>query len=85
MARASQWLEGEKETLGLYLTGHPINRYLPEIKHYATSRLVAVQPTGKRESQQRLVGLVIGVRVLVNKRGQSRWALVTLDDKSCSY
>ena len=27
------------------------------------------------------VGLVLGVRVLVNKRGR-RWALVTLDDKS---
>lgn len=26
------WLDGEKETLGLYLTGHPINRYLSEIK-----------------------------------------------------
>ncbi len=75
-----QWLEGEKETLGLYLTGHPINRYLPEIKHYATSRLVAVQPTGKEKSAT-VVGLVIGVRVLTNKRGK-RWALVTLDDKS---
>ncbi|MFD2165859.1 DNA polymerase III subunit alpha [Thalassotalea euphylliae] len=75
-----EWLEGEKETLGLYLTGHPINRYLPEIKHYASSRLVAVQPTGKDKSAT-VVGLVIGVRVLTNKRGR-RWALVTLDDRS---
>ncbi|NMP33248.1 DNA polymerase III subunit alpha [Thalassotalea sp. M1531] len=75
-----QWLDGEKETLGLYLTGHPINRYLSEIKNYASSRLVSVQPTGKEKSAT-LVGLVIGVRVLVNKRGK-RWALVTLDDKS---
>ena len=22
-----QWLKGEKDTLGLYLTGHPINQY----------------------------------------------------------
>ncbi|REL36118.1 DNA polymerase III subunit alpha [Thalassotalea euphylliae] len=75
-----EWLEGEKETLGLYLTGHPINRYLAEIKHYASSRLVGVQPTG-RDKSATLVGLVIGVRVLVNKRGR-RWALVTLDDRS---
>ena len=74
------WLDGEKETLGLYLTGHPINRYLTEIKKYATSRLVNMQPTG-RDRQAVAVGLVIGVRVLVNKRGR-RWALVTLDDKS---
>ena len=75
-----QWLDAEKETLGLYLTGHPINRYLKEIKYYASSRLVAVQPTG-RDKSSTVVGLVIGVRVLVNKRGK-RWALVTLDDRS---
>ncbi|MEW6994517.1 DNA polymerase III subunit alpha [Colwelliaceae bacterium MEBiC 14330] len=74
------WLDGEKETLGLYLTGHPINRYLSEIKKYSSNRLVAMQPTG-RDRQAVAVGLVIGVRVLVNKRGR-RWALVTLDDKS---
>jgi DNA polymerase-3 subunit alpha len=75
-----KWLDGEKETLGLYLTGHPINRYLAEIKKYSSNRLVSMQPTG-RDRQAVAVGLVIGVRVLVNKRGR-RWALVTLDDKS---
>ncbi len=39
-----------------------------------------MQPTSK-EKPATAVGLVIAVRVLVNKRGQ-RWALVTLDDKS---
>ncbi|MCO4798103.1 MAG: DNA polymerase III subunit alpha [Colwelliaceae bacterium] len=74
------WLDGEKETLGLYLTGHPINRYLKEIKKYASARLVGMQPSGKDRTVT-AVGLVIGVRVLVNKRGR-RWALVTLDDRS---
>ncbi len=74
------WLDGERETLGLYLTGHPIDRYLKESKRYASSRLVGMQPTG-RDASATAVGLVIGVRVLVNKRGR-RWALVTLDDKS---
>ncbi len=74
------WLDGEKATLGLYLTGHPINRYLKEIKHYSSGRLVSLQPTNKDHTST-AVGLVIGVRVLVNKRGR-RWALVTLDDKS---
>ncbi|MFB0998645.1 MAG: OB-fold nucleic acid binding domain-containing protein, partial [Colwellia sp.] len=74
------WLNGEKETLGLYLTGHPINRFLAEIKHYATGRLVSLQPTSKDKTTV-AVGLVLGVRVMVNKRGR-KWALVTLDDKS---
>ena len=74
------WLEGEKEALGLYLTGHPINQYLNEIKHYAPTRLVDLKPTNKDQTSY-AVGLVIGVRVMTNKRGK-RWALVTLDDKS---
>jgi DNA polymerase-3 subunit alpha len=74
------WLNGEKETLGLYLTGHPINRFLSEIKHYATGRLVSLQATSKDKTTV-AVGLVLGVRVMVNKRGR-KWALVTLDDKS---
>ncbi len=74
------WLEGEKDTLGLYLTGHPINQYADEIRHYADGRLVDAKPTGK-DQMASLVGLVLGVRVMTNKRGR-RWAIVTLDDKS---
>jgi DNA polymerase-3 subunit alpha len=74
------WLDGEKVTLGLYLTGHPINQYLAEIKHYAPCRLVDLKPTN-RDQISYAVGLVLGVRIMTNKRGR-RWALVTLDDKS---
>jgi DNA polymerase-3 subunit alpha len=74
------WLEGERETLGLYLTGHPINRYLAEIHHYATARLVEFTPT-RRDQTVHACGLVVNVRVLINKKGR-RWALVQLDDKS---
>ncbi|WP_088331678.1 DNA polymerase III subunit alpha [Lacimicrobium sp. SS2-24] len=74
------WLEGERETLGLYLTGHPINQYQQEIRHYSNGRLVDIKPTG-REGSATVVGLVIDMRVLVNKKGR-RWAIVTLDDKS---
>jgi DNA polymerase III subunit alpha len=74
------WLDGEKEALGLYLTGHPINQYLGEIKHYSPTRLVDLKPTHKDQTSY-AVGLVLGVRVMTNKRGK-RWALVTLDDKS---
>lgn len=74
------WLEGERETLGLYLTGHPINRYADEIRHYVSCRLVELQPTKKDQSVQ-VAGLVVSVRVMINKKGR-RWAIVTLDDKS---
>ena len=74
------WLEGEKDTLGLYLTGHPINQYADELRYYTDGRLVDLKPTNKDQLAS-AVGLVLGVRVMTNKRGR-RWAIVTLDDKS---
>ncbi|CAM4108822.1 DNA polymerase III subunit alpha [Pseudoalteromonas byunsanensis] len=76
----NQWLDGEKETLGLYLTGHPINQYRKELKHYTSGRLVDLQPTN-RDVQSTAAGLVINARTLINKKG-NRWGLITLDDKS---
>ena len=39
-------LDGERETLGLYLTGHPINQYLKEIERYVGGvRLKDMHPT----------------------------------------
>ncbi|MBC7002878.1 DNA polymerase III subunit alpha [Photobacterium sp. BZF1] len=74
------WLEGERETLGLYLTGHPINAYVPELKHYTTWRLKDAQPTG-RDKVVTVAGLVIGARVMTTKRG-SRIGILSLDDRS---
>ncbi|MBE0458621.1 DNA polymerase III subunit alpha [Pseudoalteromonas sp. KG3] len=76
----NQWLDGEKETLGLYLTGHPINQYRKELRYYTSGRLVDLQPTN-RDVQSTSAGLVIAARTLINKKG-NRWGLVTLDDKS---
>lgn len=73
-------LEGEKETLGLYLTGHPINRYLPEIKKLCSLRLNGLQPT-RRGDYVTVAGLIINIRVMKTKKGLS-WAIVTLDDQS---
>ena len=74
------WLEGERETLGLYLTGHPINQYLKELKHYTSGRLKDVHPT-ERGKTMKAAGLVVATRVMMTKRG-SKMGLVTLDDKS---
>lgn len=74
------WLEGERETLGLYLTGHPINQYLTELKQYTSGRLKDIHPT-ERGKTVKAAGLVIASRVMLTKRG-SKMGLVTLDDKS---
>ncbi|RYV02183.1 DNA polymerase III subunit alpha [Shewanella sp. OPT22] len=74
------WLEGERDTLGLYLTGHPINQYLKELKQYTNGRLKDAHPTGRGKTTK-VAGLVIASRVMITKRG-SKMGLVTLDDKS---
>lgn len=76
----NQWLDGERETLGLFLTGHPINQYKKELKHYVTGKLVDLVPT-RKDAQSTAAGLVINARTLVNKKGK-QWGLITLDDKS---
>ncbi len=74
-------LEGERETLGLYLTGHPINRYLKEIERYTHGlRLKDVNPT-PRGQMTTVVGLVLASKVITTKRG-NRIGVCTLDDRS---
>ncbi|MEW5248741.1 DNA polymerase III subunit alpha [Microbulbifer discodermiae] len=71
-------LEGEKGTLGLYLTGHPIDEYEGELKYLVKARIADLKP-GKES--QKVAGLVVAMRVMKTKRGESM-ALVTLDDRS---
>jgi DNA polymerase-3 subunit alpha len=71
-------LNGEKETLGLYLTGHPIEEFQDELKHLVSCRIADLKPD---KNKQTLAGLVVAFRVMKTKRGDSM-AFVTLDDRS---
>lgn len=73
-------LEGERETLGLYLTGHPVDEYLKELTKYTSCRLNEAAPT-RRDQSLTVAGLVIAARVMTTKRG-TRIGLMTLDDRS---
>lgn len=83
----AEWDEGsrllqEKETLGLYLTGHPIDRYLDELGNFTTSRLNALNPV--RNQTVVVAGLVFAMRTMNTKRG-GKLAFVTLDDRSARF
>ncbi|MDI5986323.1 DNA polymerase III subunit alpha [Halomonas sp. M4R5S39] len=71
-------LAGEKETLGLYLTGHPIDEYEKELERFVSTRISDLKPS---REPQRVAGLVIGVRTMKSKRGDTM-AFVTLDDRT---
>ncbi len=74
-----QRLSCEKQTLGLYLTGHPIERYEPELRQFVSSRIVDLKPT--HDQSVIVAGLIIGIRTMNTKRGD-RIAFITLDDRS---
>ncbi len=72
-------LTGEKETLGIYLTGHPLDRYEDELRHFATA------PIGKLtvdfDRQVVIVGFITSIRTIFTKKGD-RMAFIALSDKS---
>ncbi len=68
-------LANEKATLGLYLSGHPIDRYEKELQHLVSNRLNELKP-----GPGRIVGQIIAIRMISARRG--RMAIATLDDKT---
>ena len=70
-------LQGEKDTLGLYVTGHPIDDYEAEIRQFVPKRIVDLKPDNQTS---KVAGLVVGMRVIKTRRGDM--AVVTLDDRS---
>jgi len=75
--REEEQLQGEKETLGYYLTGHPLNKYLNELIHFTTCRIAELSPAEHKNA--RVAGIITGVRVRQTKRGD-RIGIFTLDD-----
>jgi DNA polymerase-3 subunit alpha len=72
-----QRLKGEKDTLGLYVTGHPIDSYDHELGRFLRCRLDQLIP---KKEKQWIAGLVVASRTMKTKRGKTI-AFLTLDDR----
>ncbi|MBN3564148.1 DNA polymerase III subunit alpha [Aliamphritea spongicola] len=72
-------LQGEKDTLGLYVTGHPIDEYESELPNIISKRIVELQPA--RGQQQKMLGLVVDIRMKKTKKGDPL-CFITLDDRT---
>lgn len=66
-------LKGEKDTLGLYLTGHPMDVYRQELKHFISTSLSQLSAT-RRGSTTVFAGLVLDIANFPNR------SVITLDD-----
>nr|MBS0021842.1 DNA polymerase III subunit alpha [Gammaproteobacteria bacterium] len=71
-------LLGEKETLGLYLTGHPITQFEAELAQFTSHRLAEARPNPGRSTV--VAGYVVSLRTLNSRNG--RMAVITLDDRT---
>ena len=71
-------LQGEKETLGLYLSGHPVNEYLHEIRHFCPVPISALKAKSRT---QYISGLIVSTRMMRSKRGDPM-AFLVVDDSS---
>ena len=90
----AQQLSGEKESLGLYWSGHPIERYADELSAIGARTIAELlaeggdptdgadqppQPPAPRALDATVGGIIVAVRPLKTRKG-ARMAAFTLDD-----
>ena len=73
-------LDGEKETLGLYLTGHPATPYQKELMGYIQP-IAKLNPTASKKGI--ICGLINSIRRILTKRGK-KLAIIGMEDASGS-
>jgi len=71
-------LRREKEALGFYITGHPLDRFNHEIERFTTC-MIHDLPAQKDRSQVKIAGVVESLKIKRTKRGD-KMAVVQLED-----
>ncbi|MBN2125011.1 MAG: DNA polymerase III subunit alpha [Deltaproteobacteria bacterium] len=75
-------LRREKEALGFYITGHPLDRYRIEVEHF-TSCTIEDLPNVKDKITVKVAGIIENLKIKRTKRGD-KMALCSLEDSSGS-
>jgi len=91
LVMSAEWSEehlliAEKETLGLYLSGHPIDRYSDELSQFIPKKITdldAPESKGYQRNEISVItaGLIVAIRTMKGKNG-GRMAFITLDDQT---
>ena len=76
----AEQLAFEKEALGLYLSGHPVDRFAAELKAGGVKR---IEELGEAAASEAVAGVVASRRLLTTRKG-SPMAVVTLEDRGGS-
>jgi DNA polymerase-3 subunit alpha len=86
---AEEWprkllLAQEREMLGLYVSGHPLDgaeRILQRNRDAAIAELLA---SGRTEGDTQVAGIIVSVDRRINKKSGNPWAIVTIEDLDAS-
>jgi DNA polymerase-3 subunit alpha len=72
----AQQLAGEKEALGFYMSGHPLERFANDLAFFGAKRIAEATAS---EADVWMAGIVSGLRALKTRKGD-RMAVFMLDD-----
>jgi DNA polymerase-3 subunit alpha len=78
-----QRLQAEKESLGLYLTGHPVQHYQPDLKQFTTCLLGELESRVPRDNngyRSKGVSMVLAGQVSSLRRRSRRGRFVAIED-----
>jgi len=72
-------LQGEKDSLGYYLSGHPLQSYEKEFAQFISSSIAGLTEVSRKNAI--LAGMLVGVRMIHTRSGK-KMAVLSLEDRS---
>lgn len=77
-------LQAEKDLLGVYFSGHPIDEVEEDLRAFRTTNLVELEQEPDR-APVRLAGLIMHKEVRIAQRSQKPYARLTLEDRTGTF
>jgi DNA polymerase-3 subunit alpha len=71
-------LRGEKEYIGLYVSGHPLDRYQKILSTYDVDKIISFDPD--KQNYVKIFGIIRSIKKLVTKRTRENMAILEIED-----
>jgi DNA polymerase III subunit alpha len=86
---AEEWprkllLAQEREMLGLYVSGHPLDGAEWILQRNRDTSVAELMASGRTEGDVKVAGIIVSVDRRINKKSGSPWAIVTIEDLDAS-
>jgi DNA polymerase III subunit alpha len=86
---AEEWprkllLAQEREMLGLYVSGHPLDGAERVLQRNRDTAIAELMASGRTEGDVKVAGIIVSVDRRINKKSGNPWAIVTIEDLDAS-